>query len=189
MTHKPFLSVSPSSRAIQLLEIIHSDIAGPMNPKSLGGAAYLHMFMDDFIRYKVCYLLKCKSEAFACFKEYKTLMEKQQGKVIKKLRTDKAWEYTSNQFCHLLRQDRIEMQRITSYMPQSNRVSERSNSTVIGTRGALLHTVNAPKFYLADAAMPAIYVQNQLPTRTIQPGFTPFDLWHGRKPTYEHLQK
>jgi len=36
--------------------------------------------------------------------------------------------------------------------------------------------------------MTAIYVRNRLPTRAIQTGFTPYELWLGRKPTYEHLQ-
>jgi len=65
------------------------------------------MFTDDFTRYKVRYLLKCKLEAFARFKEYTALVEKQQGKVIRKLRTDGGGEYTSNEFCHLLQHDGI----------------------------------------------------------------------------------
>jgi len=47
MTQKPFPSILPSSRATQPLEIIHSDLAGPIDPKSLGGALYLLMFTDD----------------------------------------------------------------------------------------------------------------------------------------------
>jgi len=95
MARKPFPSVLPSSKATQPLEIVHSDIAGPIDPKSLGGALYLLMFTDDFTRYKVGYLLKRKSEAFARFKEYKALVEKQQGKLIRKLRTIGGGEYTS----------------------------------------------------------------------------------------------
>jgi len=50
------------------------------------------MFPDDFTKYKVGYLLKRKSEALARFEEYKALVEKQQGKVIRKLRTDGGGE-------------------------------------------------------------------------------------------------
>jgi len=73
------------------------------------------MFTDDFTKYKVGYLLKCTSEAFARFKEYKALVEKQQleGKVIRKLRTDGRGEYTSNEFGHLLQQEGIEISRTT----------------------------------------------------------------------------
>jgi len=88
MTNNPFPSVLPSSKAPQPPGIVYSDIAGLIDPKSLVGALYLLMFTGDFTRYKVGYLLKRKSEAFACFQEYKALVENQQGKVIRKLRTD-----------------------------------------------------------------------------------------------------
>jgi len=35
--------------------------------------------------------------------------------------------------------------------------------------------------------MTVIYVRNRDPTPAIQTGFTPYELWHGRKPMYEHL--
>ena len=167
MARKPFPSVSSSSRATQPLELIRIDVAGPIGPKSLGGSQYLLMFTDDFTRYRVGYLLKWKSEALTRFKEYKALVEEQRGSTIRKLRTGGGGEYTSNEFCHLLLQDGIEIQRTAPYTPQSNDVSERSNRTIIGTTRALLHAVNAPKHYSAKAAMTAIYVRNRLPTRAI----------------------
>jgi len=146
------------------------------------------MFTDDFTRYKVGYLLKRKSEAFPRLKEYKALVEKQQGKVIRNRRPDGGGEYTSNEFCHLLQQERMEIQRTTPYTPQSNGVSKRANRTIIGTTRALLHAVSAPKQYCVEAAMTAIYVRNGLPTRAIQTRFTLYELWHGRKPIYKHLR-
>ena len=79
MARNLFPSVSSSSRACQLLELIHSDIAGPIILKSLGGSQYLLRFTDDFTRYRVGYLLKLKSEALTQFKEYKTLVKKEKG--------------------------------------------------------------------------------------------------------------
>jgi len=58
------------------LELIHSDIAGPIDLKSLGRAQYILIFTDDVTRYRVGYLLKCKSEAFTSFKEYKALLSR-----------------------------------------------------------------------------------------------------------------
>jgi len=60
IVRKPFPSVLPSSKATQSLQIVHSDIAGPIHPKSFGGSLFLLMFTDDFTRYKVSYLLKPK---------------------------------------------------------------------------------------------------------------------------------
>jgi len=144
IARKPFASVLPSSKATQPREIVNSDIARPIDLKSLGGALLILMFTDDFTRYNVGYLLKRKSEAFARFKEYKALVEKQQGKVIRKLHTNRGAEYTSNESCHLLQQEGIQIQRMKPYTPQSNGVSERANRTIIGTTRALLHAVSAP---------------------------------------------
>jgi len=103
MVCKPFPSLPLSSKATQLLETIHSDITGPVTPKSLGGALHLLMFTDDFTRLKIGYLIKRKSEALRYFMDYKALAEKYHGKPVCKLRTDGGGEYTSNEFSHLLK--------------------------------------------------------------------------------------
>ena len=36
--------------------------------------------------------------------------------------------------------------------------------------------------------MTAISVHNRLPTCAIQAGFTPYELWYGKKSTYKHLR-
>jgi len=118
LVRKPFPSLPLSSKATQPLEIIHSDITGPVTPKSLGGALYLLMFTDYFTRFQIGYLIKRKSEALTCFMDYKALAEKHDGKPVRKLRTDGAGEYTSNEFSHLLKQEGIEAQRTTPCTPQ-----------------------------------------------------------------------
>jgi len=188
MVRKPFPSLPPSSKATRRLEIVHSDITGPVTPKSLGEALYLLMFTDDFTRFKIGYLIKCKSEALMCFKDYKALAEKHHGKLVCKLRTNGGGEYTSSEFGHLLKQEGIEAQRTTPYTPQSNGTSEQANRTIIGTTRALLHAVNAPKEFWGEAAMTAIYVCNRLPTKALAGRQTPHDMWFGKKLSYKNLR-
>jgi len=122
-----------------------------------------------------------------CFRDYKALAEKHHGKPVRKLRTDGGGEYTSSEFCHLLKQEGIEAQRTTPYTPQSNGTSERANRTIIGTTRALLPAVNAPKEFWGEAAMTAIYVRNRLPTKALASGQTPHEMWFGKKPSYKNL--
>ena len=57
-------------RATDLLEIIHTDVCGPMNVEARGGYRYFSAFTDDLSRYGYIYLMKHKSEIIERFKEF-----------------------------------------------------------------------------------------------------------------------
>lgn len=91
-TRKPF---GKATRASFPLELIHSDICGPMSVKARHGASYFITFIDDFTRYGYVYLISLKSEALECFRRFMNLVENQTGRTIKALRTDRGREYLS----------------------------------------------------------------------------------------------
>ena len=64
-----------SSKTTQPLELIHSDVCGPMNIDSIGGSKYNLTFTDDYIRYVTVYFLKSKSEEFEKFQEHVNMVE------------------------------------------------------------------------------------------------------------------
>ncbi|ONK68536.1 uncharacterized protein A4U43_C05F12960 [Asparagus officinalis] len=70
------------------LDYIHSDIWGPFQVPSKGGARFLLTLIDDYSRKVWVYPLKHKSDVFATFKQWKVMIEKQRGKKVKNLRTD-----------------------------------------------------------------------------------------------------
>ena len=96
--HRESFPKGMSYRARVPLEIVHSDICGPMKTPSLGGSIYFLTFIDDFSRKTWVYFLKYKSETFGKFKEFKAFVEKQSGFPIKVLRSDRGGEYKSNEF-------------------------------------------------------------------------------------------
>jgi hypothetical protein len=57
------------------LEIVHTDVCGPMRTKGLKGERYFLLFVDDFTRMTWMYLLKKKSETFSCFQIFKEFVE------------------------------------------------------------------------------------------------------------------
>ena len=57
------------------LELIHSNVCGPMPSTSLSGYEYYVTFIDDYSKKTLIYFLKTKSEVFGKFKEFKTLIE------------------------------------------------------------------------------------------------------------------
>ena len=74
MTKTPFSGTM--ERANNLLEIIHTDVCGPMSVDARGEYRYFLTFTDDLSRYGYIYLMKHKSEIIERFKEFQSEVEK-----------------------------------------------------------------------------------------------------------------
>ena len=57
-------------RAKEPLELVHSDVYGPLNIQARGGYEYFVTFIDDYSRYEYVYLMQRKPETFGKFKEF-----------------------------------------------------------------------------------------------------------------------
>ena len=60
-------------KTTSLLQVIHSDVMGPMETKSQGGARFLVTFLDDYSRYVVAYYIPHKSNVVEKFIVYKSM--------------------------------------------------------------------------------------------------------------------
>ena len=67
MQCKPFRTVN-HNQSTKKLELIHSDVCGPMQVDSIGGSRYFVTFVDDYSRCVAVYFVKHKSEVFEKFK-------------------------------------------------------------------------------------------------------------------------
>ena len=72
-------------RAKAPLEIIHTDICGPLNVKVRRDYEYFITFIHDYSRFGYAYPMKRKSKTFEKFKKICVEAEKQLGKLIKTL--------------------------------------------------------------------------------------------------------
>nr|GEV46500.1 putative RNA-directed DNA polymerase [Tanacetum cinerariifolium] len=68
---KEAIPKSSSWRAGEILELVHSDICGPITPASHAGKKYFLSFIDDYSRKGWVYFLTEKSQAFESFKDFK----------------------------------------------------------------------------------------------------------------------
>src|SRR5258705_1646660 len=102
MHSNPFPS-SPS-HATQPLELVHSDLHGPLPVRTREGYRYWMTFIDDATSHHAVMQLKRKSDAFEAFKTYKafktynTFAENHFQTKMKELQDDKEGEYMSNAF-------------------------------------------------------------------------------------------
>lgn len=185
--HREPFQIWKSRRATNLLELVHSDICGPMETVSNGGNRYFITFIDDYSRKIWVFFLKHKSEAFDVFKEFKTFVENQSGCSIKVLRTDRGEEYTSNSFLDYCKRNGIKHQLTASYTPQQNGISERKNRTIVEMARSMLTEKNVPKVFWAEAVACAVYLLNRCPTKCVL-NKTPEEAWSGKKPNVELLR-
>jgi hypothetical protein len=85
-------------RAEGILQLMQSDVFGPVLLPSLGKSVYYLSFIYEFSRNTWIYFLKKKSEFFDKFKYSKALDENQIEKIIKVLRMDNGGEFCGNEF-------------------------------------------------------------------------------------------
>lgn len=75
MTKCSFKSKTYTSENI--LELVHTDLCGPMGVQSYCGDRYFILFFDDYIRMMIVMFLKEKFDAFQLFKWYFAKVEKE----------------------------------------------------------------------------------------------------------------
>ncbi|CAN1222821.1 Retrovirus-related Pol polyprotein from transposon TNT 1-94 [Linum grandiflorum] len=175
------------SRAKAPLELVHTDRCGPITPTSLGKNKYFLLFIDDYSRKTWVYFLKEKSETFEAFKKFKALVEKESGRYIKALRSDRGGEYMSDNFRRFCEEHGIRRFLSVPRSPQQNGVVERRNRTVLNMMRSMLKSKNLPKELWAEAVDCAVYLLNRSPTKNIW-NQTPQEAWSRRKPTVSHLR-
>ena len=98
--HRSSIPKKSNWRAVEILQLVHADICGPINPISNNKKRYLLTFIDDFSRKTWVYFLVEKSEALAVFKSFKIHVEKETNSFLRSLRTDRGGEFTSQEFAN-----------------------------------------------------------------------------------------
>ena len=88
--HRTAVPLIAQNRATKPLELVHSDLHGPLPVQSRNHYKYWIVFIDDFSRYWTVAPLKAKSDAFAAFVTFKAMAENQLNCKIKALRDDKG---------------------------------------------------------------------------------------------------
>jgi len=175
-------------KSLDILEIIHSDVCGPMRQESLGRAKYFVTFIDESTRWCEVRFLRSKNEVFNAFKEVKAMFENVKGKKIKYLQSDNGTEYVNLKFEDLLKNFGIQRRLSVPYNPEQNGLAERKNRTLLDMARCLLIDAGLPPRFWAEAVNTANYLRNRCPTTCLD-GKSPYEVWHGKPPNVSHLRE
>ncbi|GKA95470.1 putative ribonuclease H-like domain-containing protein [Tanacetum coccineum] len=167
--------------------MLHMDLFGPINVKSLIKKSYCLVVTDDFSRFSWVFFLATKDETCGILKTSITGIENQLDQKVKVIRCDNGTEFKNsimNQFCKM---KGIKREFSVAWTPQQNGVVERKNRTLIEAARTMLVDSKLPTTFWAEAVNTACYVLNRV--LVIKPhNKTPYKLIRERPPLIDFMK-
>lgn len=162
-TRLPFPSKN-GTRSNRILQLIHSDVCGPIAIPAYDGSKYFVTFTDDFSRASTVFCIERKSDVFSKFKEYVSMSESLHGCAIAKLKADNGGEYISAEMKRFCTEKGIQLEYTVPYNPEMNSIAERLNRTLVEKARSILCASGIDKKFWSEAIYTANYIKNRSPT-------------------------
>ena len=178
---------SSGRRASHPLEVIHSDLAGPMETLSIGGNRFFVIFVDDHTRHTWVAFMKSKDQTLEIFKTFAAMIQNRTGRSIKVFRSDRGGEFMSADFSKFLEESGISREMSAPRTPQQNGLAERMMRTLVGSARAMLQHSGLSKGFWSEAVSVAAHIHNRSPRKGLD-WKTPHELFHGRTPDVSYLR-
>ncbi|WVZ50853.1 LOW QUALITY PROTEIN: hypothetical protein U9M48_002065 [Paspalum notatum var. saurae] len=151
-------------RAAHKLEPVHGDLCVPITPTTPSASMLFFLLVDDLSRYMWLILLSTKEQAATVFT---ARAEVEAGRKLETLRTYHGGEFMTRTFIKHCPQEGVQRHYTVPYTPQQTGVVERCNQE-------------------GEAVTTAVFILNRSPTQSVD-GKTPFEVWHGVKPSVHFL--
>lgn len=174
-------------RARRPLELIHSDLFGPVSPESYDGHKYILTFIDDYSHFTAAYPLKSKGDVFHHFRIFESMATTHFNLKISRFRCDNGREYISRTIKTHFEQQGIQFEFTIRHTPQQNGVAERMNRTIVERARCMLYDSKLPKSLWTEAVLTAVYLINRSPTIALK-NEVPAGVWYGKKPNLNKLK-
>ncbi|GJY85949.1 putative ribonuclease H-like domain-containing protein [Tanacetum coccineum] len=169
------------------LHMLHMDLFGPTNVKSLMKKPYCLVVTDDFSRFYWVFFLATKDQTSGILKTFITEIENQLDHKVKVIRSDNRTKFKNsiiNQFCEM---KGIKREFSMARTPQQNGVAQRKNRTLIEAARTMIVDTKLPTTFWAEAVNTACYVLNRV--LVIKPhNKTPYELISGRPPLVDFMK-
>lgn len=186
-SRKPF-SVGEERRSTRVLELIHSDVCGPVTPVGVDGEKYFVTFIDDWSRFTVVCLISSKDQVVDVFREYEAIVSAKFGRSISRFRCDNGTEYKNRAFLQFCKEKGVQIEWTVPYTPEQNGTSERMNRTLVEKTRSMLQDSGVSSELWGTAVQTAAFLANRSPASAIGEKKTPFEMWEGKKPNVEKLR-
>jgi hypothetical protein len=183
-TRQPFPNGESESSGV--LKLVHMDVCGPMEKRSMGGSRFFATFTDDYGKLSVAIPIEKKSQVVAVVRNMVARLELQSGKKLKAVRTDRGNEYVNGEMAAYFGEKGVVHQTTARYTPEQNGVAERLNRVLMERARAMLIESGLPDEMWAEAVVTANYIKNCTPVSAH--GKTPWEAFYGKKPDVSHMR-
>ena len=171
------------SRATEPLELVHTDLMGPIEvPSAVGKNRYILVLVDDYTRYAWVYFLRRKSEAPKRVRQFFAYAERQFGKKIKRVRSDRGGEFLAEELTAWFADVGVVHDLSLPRTPQQNGVAERYNRTVCDRARTMLLAAGLPVRFWEHSVRYACWLTNRLPTSALEGDVSPYFALRGQVP-------
>ncbi|CAI7796686.1 unnamed protein product [Closterium sp. NIES-53] len=185
-TRYPFSSSEATVKAP--LDEVVMDVVGPLK-LGAAGAEYFLTIVDVYTRMTWVYVLSKKSDVAETVKtDWLPMVERQQDRLVKEIRTDRGGEFLSKEILSWLKKNGIRHSLTMPYSPEINGIAERAIRTITETTRGLLIEAGLPEYFWPDAVRSACVAKNRALTHVGADKWVPYVEWIGRKPKVDMLR-
>ncbi|GJV08285.1 putative ribonuclease H-like domain-containing protein [Tanacetum coccineum] len=185
--HKAFCKAKLVKSIRKPLHMLHMDLFGPTNVKSLMKKSYCLVVNDDFSIFSWVFFFATKDETSGILKTFITKIENQLDYKAKVIRRDNGTEFKNSVMNYFCEMKGIKREFSIARTHQQNGVAKRRNRILIEATRTMLVDSKLPTTFWAEAVNTACYVLNRV--LVIKPhNKTPYELIRGRTPLINFMK-
>ncbi|KAJ1519204.1 hypothetical protein ONE63_011190 [Megalurothrips usitatus] len=174
------------TRATKPLQIVHTDVCGPIDPETYNNKRYYVTFIDDYTNYCTVYVIQFKSEVYEVLKQYVLESENYQQRKVYKIRCDNGGEYISTDLKSWCKRKGIVLDYTVPRCPQLNGKAEKMNRSLLDIVRAMLFQSGMNNNMWGEAVQTAAYLKNRSPTTAVPK--LPAQMWTGKTVNLSNIQ-
>lgn len=116
------------------------------------------------------------------------MAERQTCVKLKQFTLDRGGEFVNKLLGNELRERGIVLHLTAAHSPEENGVSERGNRTISTKARLMMLESGMPLWFWVQACNTAVFLTNRTITSALSGNRTPFEAWHFRKPSINHVR-
>lgn len=148
------------------LQLIHSDLIGPINPVSYDKKRYVLTFVDDYTHFTAAYIIESKTEVLKFFKKYEAMATAHFNLKVSRFRCDNGREYISNEIVKYFEEKEIQFEFTIRYTREQNGVAEWMNRTILERARCMILSCKLGRSFWSEV-LTAVYRVNKSPTSAL----------------------